>query len=56
MNNKNSAEAIYKYHSEIYFSQKGMKKKVIFAIDGYAGQQMIFSIIKKPPEILFRGF
>ena len=28
MNNKNSAEAIHEYHSEIYFSQKGMKKKL----------------------------
>jgi CubicO group peptidase (beta-lactamase class C family) len=42
--NKHSAAATYEYGGQIHFSYKGMKKRVIFAMDGYGGQQLIIDM------------
>ena len=45
--NKHSSAATYEYGGQIHFSYKGMKKRVIFAMDGYAGQQVIIDMDNK---------
>ena len=45
--NNNSASATYEYGGQIHFSYKGMKDRVIFAMDGFAGQQMIIDMDNK---------
>ena len=45
--NKHSAAATYEYGGQIHFSYKGMKKRVIFAMDGYGGQQVIIDMDNK---------
>ena len=45
--NYHSAAATYEYGGQIHFSYKGMKKRVIFAMDGFAGQQMIIDMDNK---------
>jgi hypothetical protein len=45
--NNNSAGATYEYGGQIHFSYKGMKDRVIFAMDGFAGQQMIIDMDNK---------
>ena len=45
--NYHSAAATYEYGGQIHFSYKGMKKRVIFAMDGYAGQQVIIDMDNK---------
>ena len=44
--NKHSAAATYEYGGQFHLSYKGMKKKVIFAMDGYAGQQLVIDMEK----------
>ena len=41
---KHSGAATYEFGGQIHFSYKGMKKRVIFAMDGYAGQQEIIDM------------
>jgi len=45
--NRHSAAATYEYGGQIHFSYKGMKKRVIFAMDGYGGQQVIIDMDNK---------
>ena len=45
--NIRSDVATYEYGGQIHFSYKGMKKRVIFAMDGYAGQQVIIDMDNK---------
>ena len=45
--NKHSAAATYEYGGQIHFSYKGMKDRVIFAMDGYGGQQVIIDMDNK---------
>ena len=45
--NNHSAAATYEYGGQIHFSYKGMKDRVIFAMDGFAGQQMIIDMDNK---------
>ena len=45
--NKHSAAATYEYGGQIHFSYKGMKKRVIFAMDGYGGQQVVIDMDNK---------
>lgn len=42
--NKHSAAATYEYGGQFHFSYKGMKKRVIFAMDGFGGQQLIIDM------------
>ena len=44
--NKHSAAATYEYGGQFHLSYKGMKKRVIFAMDGYAGQQLVIDMEK----------
>ena len=44
--NKHSAAATYEYGGQIHFSYKGMKDRVIFAMDGFGGQQLIIDMDK----------
>ena len=45
--NKHSDAATYEYGGQIHFSYKGMKKRVIFAMAGYAGQEVIIDMDNK---------
>ena len=45
--NKHSAAATYEYGGQIHFSYIGMKDRVIFAMDGYGGQQVIIDMDNK---------
>lgn len=45
--NKHSAAATYEYGGQFHFSYIGMKKRVIFAMDGYGGQQVIIDMDNK---------
>jgi CubicO group peptidase (beta-lactamase class C family) len=45
--NKHSNDATYEYGGQFHFSYKGMKDRVIFAMDGFAGQQMIIDMDNK---------
>ena len=45
--NKNSASATFEYGGQIHFSFKGMKDRVIFAMDGFAGQQIVIDMDNK---------
>ena len=45
--NKHSAAATYEYGGQIHFSYKGMKKRVIFAMAGYAGQEVVIDMDNK---------
>ena len=42
--NKHSAAATYEYGGQFHLSFKGMKNKVIFALDGYGGQQLVIDM------------
>ena len=42
--NKHSAAATYEYGGQINFSYTGMKDRVIFAMDGFGGQQLIIDM------------
>ena len=44
--NKHSAAATYEYGGQFHLSYKGMKNRVIFAMDGYAGQQLVIDMEK----------
>tara|TARA_Y100000815_G_scaffold270300_1_gene294720 strand:+ start:98 stop:1237 length:1140 start_codon:yes stop_codon:yes gene_type:complete len=45
--NKHSSAATYEYGGQIHFSYKGMKKRVIFAMAGYAGQEVVIDMDNK---------
>ena len=45
--NKHSGAATYEYGGQIHFSYKGMKKRVIFAMAGYAGQEVVIDMDNK---------
>ena len=45
--NKHSSAATYEYGGQIHFSYKGMKKRVIFAMAGYAGQEVVIDMENK---------
>ena len=45
--NTHSNDATYEYGGQFHFSYKGMKDRVIFAMDGFAGQQMIIDMDNK---------
>ena len=45
--NKHSDAATYEYGGQIHFSYKGMKKRVIFAMAGYAGQEVVIDMDNK---------
>ena len=45
--NKHSAAATYEYGGQIHFSYIGMKDRVIFAMDGYGGQQVVIDMDNK---------
>ena len=45
--NKQSASATFEYGGQIHFSFKGMKDRVIFAMDGFAGQQIVIDMDNK---------
>jgi len=42
--NKHSAAATYEYGGQFHLSYKGMKDRVIFAMDGYGGQQLVIDM------------
>ncbi len=45
--NIRSDVATYEYGGQIHFSYKGMKKRVIFAMAGYAGQEVVIDMDNK---------
>ena len=45
--NIRSDAATYEYGGQIHFSYKGMKKRVIFAMAGYAGQEVVIDMDNK---------
>ena len=45
--NKHSSAATYEYGGQIHFSYKGMKKRAIFAMAGYAGQEVVIDMDNK---------